>query len=75
VAKPQTRRRFLTDPLGLRCYPLAILTELVTADLSGMRDGSIRCPVLVTEATRDPLFSFGYTRRGFDWIVASPTSC
>jgi hypothetical protein len=49
--QPETRRRFLTDPLGLRCYPLGFLTELVTADLSGMRDGSIGCPVLVIAAT------------------------
>ena len=33
---PETRRRFLTDPLGLRCYPLGFLAELVTADLAGM---------------------------------------
>jgi fermentation-respiration switch protein FrsA (DUF1100 family) len=68
--QPETRRRFLTDPLGLRCYPLGFLAELVTADLAGMRDGSIRCPVLVIAATADPLFSFGYTRRVFDQIVA-----
>ena len=29
--QPETRRRFLTDPLGLRCYPLGFLAELVTA--------------------------------------------
>ena len=68
--QPDTRRRFLTDPLGLRAYPLGFLAELVTADLSGMRDGSIRCPVLVIAATGDPLFSFAYTRRVFDRIVA-----
>jgi alpha-beta hydrolase superfamily lysophospholipase len=68
--QPETRRRFLTDPLGLRCYPLGFLTELVTADLSGMRDGSIGCPVLVIAATGDPLFSLAYTRRVFDRIVA-----
>lgn len=68
--QPETRRRFLTDPLGLRCYPLGFLAELVTADLAVMRDGSIRCPVLVLAATGDPLFSFGYTRRVFDRIVA-----
>jgi alpha-beta hydrolase superfamily lysophospholipase len=68
--QPDTRRRFLTDPLGLRAYPLAFLAELCTADLSGMRDGSIACPVLVIAATGDPLFSLGYTRRVFDRIVA-----
>lgn len=68
--QPDTRRRFLTDPLGLRAYPLAFLAELSTADLSGMRDGSIACPVLVIAATGDPLFSLGYVRRVFDRIVA-----
>jgi alpha-beta hydrolase superfamily lysophospholipase len=68
--QPETRRRFLTDPLGLRCYPLGFLAELVTADLAGMQDGSIRCPVLVIAATGDPLFSLAYTRRVFDQIVA-----
>jgi alpha-beta hydrolase superfamily lysophospholipase len=68
--QPETRRRFLIDPLGLRCYPLGFLAELCTTDLSGMCDGSIGCPVLVIAATGDPLFSFGYTRRVFDRIVA-----
>jgi alpha-beta hydrolase superfamily lysophospholipase len=68
--QPQTRRRFLTDPLGLRVYPLGFLAELFTADLSGLGDGSIGCPVLVVAASGDPLFSFAYTRRVFDRIVA-----
>jgi alpha-beta hydrolase superfamily lysophospholipase len=67
---PETRRRFLTDPLGRRTYPLGFLAELCTADLSGLADGSIRCPVLVIAATGDPLFSLPYTRRVFDRIVA-----
>jgi alpha-beta hydrolase superfamily lysophospholipase len=68
--QPETRTRFLTDPLGLRAYPLGFLAELCTADLSGMRDGSIGCPVLVIAARGDPLFSLGYTRRVFYRIVA-----
>jgi alpha-beta hydrolase superfamily lysophospholipase len=68
--QPDTRRRFLTDPLSLRRYPLGFLAELCTADLSGMSDGSIACPVLVIAATGDPLFSLAYTRRVFDRIVA-----
>jgi alpha-beta hydrolase superfamily lysophospholipase len=68
--QPETRRRFLTDPLGLRCYPLGFLAELLTAELSGMADGSIGCPVLVIAARGDPLFSLAYTRRVFDRIVA-----
>jgi alpha-beta hydrolase superfamily lysophospholipase len=57
-------------PIVLRAYPLGFLAELFTADLSGMGDGSIRCPVLVIAATGDPLFSFDYTRRVFERIVA-----
>ena len=68
--QPDTRTRFLTDPLSLSCYPLGFLAELSTADVSGMRNGSIACPVLVVAATGDPLFSFAYTRRVFDRIVA-----
>jgi alpha-beta hydrolase superfamily lysophospholipase len=68
--QPDTRRRFLTDPLSLRAYPLGFLAELLTADLSGMGDGSIGCPVLVIAGRGDPLFRFDYTRRVFDRIVA-----
>jgi alpha-beta hydrolase superfamily lysophospholipase len=67
---PQTRARLLADPSGSRAYPLGFLVGLLTADLSGLRDGSIPCPVLVIAATGDPLFSFGYTRRVYDRIVA-----
>ena len=35
-----------------------------------MRDGSLRCPVLVVAATGDPLFGLAYIRRVFDRIVA-----
>jgi alpha-beta hydrolase superfamily lysophospholipase len=68
--QPETRRRFETDLLSLRCYPLRFLDELSTADVSGMRDGSIGWPVLVIPARGDPLFSFAYTRRVLDRIVA-----
>jgi alpha-beta hydrolase superfamily lysophospholipase len=69
-SQPETRRRFPTDPLGLRAYPLGFLAELCTADLSGMADGRIGCPVLVIAGRGDPLFSLAYTRRVFDQIVA-----
>ena len=61
---------FWTDPLGLRSYPLGFLGSLVGADLSGLRDGSIRCPVLVVAGRGDPLFPLDYTRQVFDEIVA-----
>ena len=68
--QPETRRRFLTDPLSLRRYPLGFLAEMITADVSGMGDGSIGCPVLMVAGSGDPLFSLAYTRRVFDRIVA-----
>jgi alpha-beta hydrolase superfamily lysophospholipase len=68
--QPETRARFLTDPLSLRCYPLGFLAELGAPDVSGMADGSVGCPVLVIAASGDPLFSLAYTRRVFDRIVA-----
>jgi hypothetical protein len=43
---------------------------LAGADLSGLRDGSIRCPVLGVTGRGDPLFPLDYTRQVFDEIVA-----
>ncbi len=61
---------FWTDPLGLRSYPLGFLGSLVGADLSGMHDGSLRCPVLVVAGRGDPLFPLAYIRQVYDRIVA-----
>jgi alpha-beta hydrolase superfamily lysophospholipase len=68
--EPWSAEAFLTDPLGLRSYPLGFLAELFSLDMTPMRDGSIRCPVLVVAATGDPLFSFEYTRLVFERLVA-----
>ena len=61
---------FYTDPLGRRTYPLGFLSTLFSADLSGMRDGSIRCPVLVVAGRGDPLFPLSYTRQVYESILA-----
>ncbi|MGZ8744143.1 MAG: alpha/beta fold hydrolase [Nocardioides sp.] len=61
---------FYTDPLGRRTYPLGFMATLFSADLSGMRDGSISCPVLVVASRGDPLFSLSYTRQVYESIVA-----
>jgi alpha-beta hydrolase superfamily lysophospholipase len=63
-------RYFYTDPLGLRAYPLLFMASLFSADLSGMRDGSISCPVTVIAGRGDPLFPLRYTRQVFARIVA-----
>jgi alpha-beta hydrolase superfamily lysophospholipase len=68
--EPWTKEQFQSDPLGLRSYPLAFVADLFTVDLRGMRDGSIRCPVVVIAGRGDPLFSFDYSRAVFERIVA-----
>ena len=65
-----TLEYFNTDPLGRRSYPLQFMASLFTADLSGMRDGSITCPVTVLAGRGDPLFPLGYIRQVFDSVVA-----
>lgn len=61
---------FYTDPLGRRSYPLEFMASLMHADLSGMRDGSITCPVRVIASSGDRLFTLDYTREVFAGIVA-----
>lgn len=68
--KPRLLSQFATDPLGLRSYPLRFLASLFSADLSGMYDGSIGCPVVVITSRGDPLFPFAYTENLYRRIVA-----
>lgn len=58
--------RLLSDPLGLRSYPLGLLAGMLTADLPG----PARCPVVVVAATGDRLFSLAYTEQVFARIQA-----
>jgi alpha-beta hydrolase superfamily lysophospholipase len=67
---PENADLFYTDPLGLRSYPMAFMASLFTADLTGMTDGSITCPVTVLAARGDPLFPLPYTEQVFERIVA-----
>jgi hypothetical protein len=46
------------------------MASLFTADLSGMRDGSITCPVTVIAGRGDPLFPLAYIRQVFGRVVA-----
>lgn len=70
VRNPDYADYFRTDPLGLRSYPLGFMASLLAADLSGMRDGSITCPVIVIAGSGDPLFPLSYTREVYAGIVA-----
>jgi alpha-beta hydrolase superfamily lysophospholipase len=65
-----TREQYHADPLALRSYPLYFLSSLFSADMSFLRSGAIRCPVVVITATGDALFTLGYTRRVYERIVA-----
>ena len=67
---PANAEYFYTDPLGLRSYPLRFMASLFAADLSGVADGSIRCPVTVVAGRGDPLFPLAYTRLVYDRIIA-----
>jgi alpha-beta hydrolase superfamily lysophospholipase len=65
-----TLQYFDTDPLGRHSYPLQYMASLFTADLTGMRDGSITCPVTVLAGRGDPLFPLAYIRQVFDRVIA-----
>jgi hypothetical protein len=67
--EPWTKEQSLSDPLGLRSYPSALVAGLFTVDLRGMRDESITCPVVVTESGA-PLLSLDHSRAVFERIVA-----
>ena len=67
---PANAEHFYTDPLGLRAYPLAFMASMLAADLSGMTDGSIGCPVTIIAGRGDPLFPLTYTRQVHARIVA-----
>jgi alpha-beta hydrolase superfamily lysophospholipase len=64
------RDLFYADPLGLTSYPLQFLASLFAADLGGISDGSIKCPVVVIASTGDRLFSYAYCLEVFEKIVA-----
>ena len=65
-----TAEYFFTDPLGRRSYPLRFMASLFTADLAGMGDGSITCPVTVIAGRGDPLFPLAYIREVFARVIA-----
>jgi pimeloyl-ACP methyl ester carboxylesterase len=46
------------------------MATLFSADPGGMRDGGIRCPVLVVAGRGDPLFPLPHTRQVHESIVA-----
>ena len=67
---PDIQQGFYRDPIGLTSYPLCFLASLFTADLTGITNGSIQCPVVVIASKGDPLFSFSYCSDVFDKIAA-----
>jgi alpha-beta hydrolase superfamily lysophospholipase len=65
-----SQEQFRSDPLALRTYPLRFIASLFTADMSGLADGSIHCPVVVIASDGDAVFDIGDTRRLYERIVA-----
>ena len=70
TSSQEIQEGFYRDPIGLTSYPLCFLASLFTADLEGITDGSIKCPVAVIASKGDPLFSFDYCSTVFEKIAA-----
>jgi alpha-beta hydrolase superfamily lysophospholipase len=66
----EVQQLFYTDPIGLTSYPLFFLSSLFNADLSKIKDGSIKCPVVVIASKQDTLFPYSYCQEVFDLIAA-----
>ncbi len=61
---------FYNDDYSLKFYPLYFLASLFGADMTKITDGSIKCPVVVIASSKDPLFSFEYTKKVYELIKA-----
>lgn len=61
TGNPETLRRFYTDPLGRRTYPLGLVAGLLDVDVTR----PLGCPVVVLAAAGDPLFPLAYTQEVF----------
>ena len=66
TGNPETLRRFYTDPLGRRSYPLGLVAGLLDVDVTL----PVGCPVVVLAASGDPLFPLAYTQEVFEKIDA-----
>lgn len=71
-ANEELKKQFIHDPIGLTRYPLKFLSSLFSADLSGITDGRIKCPVVVILSKADPLFPFDYCQKIYEKLN-SPT--
>jgi pimeloyl-ACP methyl ester carboxylesterase len=69
-AEGWSREQFEADPLRLTSYPLSFLAQLLTVDLSGLWDGTVRCPVVVVTGRGDRLFRLDYTTAVYERIAA-----
>lgn len=61
---------FMKDPLGLTSYPISFISSVLNADLSGISNGNINCPIVLIAAKGDPLFTFDYTKKIYQRIKA-----
>jgi alpha-beta hydrolase superfamily lysophospholipase len=67
---PEIKSQYLNDPIGLKSYPLTFMASMFSAELRGVTDGSIKCPVVVIASTGDKLFSLDYMKRVYSMIRA-----
>jgi alpha-beta hydrolase superfamily lysophospholipase len=67
---PEIQSQYLNDPIGLTSYPLSFMTSMFSAELSGVMDGAIKCPVVVIASTGDKLFSIDYIKQVYSMIKA-----
>ncbi len=67
---PEIASQFLNDPIGLTSYPLSFMASMFSAELSGVMDGAITCPVVVIASTGDKLFSIDYMKKVYSMIKA-----
>lgn len=62
--------KFLNDPLSRKSYPLSFMASLFNMDLSSASDGSLRVPMLMITAKKDPLFRQEYMNLVYEKVAA-----
>ena len=62
--------RFLNDPLSRKSYPLSFMASLFNMDLSCACDGSLKVPLILITAEKDPLFTQEYMNLVYEKVAA-----
>lgn len=69
-SEEDSEEKMLNDPYMLKTYPLCFMASLFNADMKGIKNGNISCPVVAITTSGDPLFSLEYTKKVFNSIIA-----